>query len=160
MKNILSQENTLQLMGITPWQAVLPLPGAKQVVNVEIFALEDSAGAEIGYLMLDQIGLAEAQEKEVRQLLTKMLAAIKLKGNFLVKAEALETLSQYLKQPKKVLLLMGSQTRLLLMNAELTPATKKVSSYHPWELIQNPQLKRQAWNDLQQISVMLAETHD
>lgn len=134
----------LTLMGIENWVSRSPLPGAKPTADYDVFQLlEQNKG--VALLLLDKRKW-QGNEAKANELLDAMLAAIGLKRSTVT---ADTDVKRYL--------IMG-----LALAKELVPdfngplmETEKgafAATFHPADLLAQPQQKRQAWVDLQQIA--------
>ncbi len=71
----------LKMMGIPLWRERQALAGAKQVINYQIFTLNNRQRQGVGALWLEMSPMEPAQEAKMLQLLDAMLAAIHLDRN-------------------------------------------------------------------------------
>ena len=123
-------------MGIQTWKARRATPGAKSNLCYQTFQLSRDT-KPVGSLLFDKQLSREAETSKIESLLNAMLAAIGLMHS---PAESFNK-----EQP---VLIMGKELVQLISPAELVNVNFTVT-HHPAELLQNPQLKRAAWQDLQ-----------
>jgi DNA polymerase III psi subunit len=128
--------NYLSAMGIQTWKARRATPGAKSNISYQTFQLMRETKLA-GFLLLDKQLETQVEASKMVNLLDAMLAAIGL-----VRSTA-ESFSK--EQP---VLIMGKELAQLISLTELV-GVNYAATYHPAELLQNPQLKRAAWQDLQ-----------
>lgn len=136
--------NYLSAMSIQTWKARRATPGAKSNVCYQTFQLLREAKL-VGFLFFDKQLTSEAEVSKIESLLDAMLAAIGL-----MRAPA-ESFTK--DQP---VLIMGKELAQVISPAELTNVNYAVT-HHPVELLQNPQLKRGAWQDLQAFAKIIAQ---
>lgn len=128
-------------MGVQSWRAKAPLIGAKKSSLAAIFQLLNEQGQQVGYLLFaTQLSSLAERAAEIRQLSNAMLTAIKLKAQ----PENKLVLADLAKQ--KILIFGKDLAKNLASEINLEHA---VAIYHPAELLQNPGLKREAWQGLQ-----------
>lgn len=130
----------LSAIGIEIWQARTAIPGAKERLSYATYVLSD--GQIRGYFLLDNIYDVSLQNLVLR-FLQEYFAAVNLK--FEPAEISLEEISAY-----KILLLGHALAEKLLPQ---NPMLKNIIvSYHPQQLIEQPLLKRQAWDHLLQFT--------
>lgn len=135
----------LELMGIDAWQ----LRAQSQEVSCVTFALQALEQQQIvGVLKLEPI---VENENETLQLLDAMLAAIKLKRSDAVcENQSLEIIMGE-SLAKKILNSSESLDEMRTKNIYEINNIKTLVTYHPKDLLQNPQHKKKAWEDLKKI---------
>ena len=129
----------LAAIGIQTWVAKSVLPGAKITENFAVMRLHNSQKELVGYLLVDTSAHLLLQEIAVRRLTQAMLTAIKLT------AENVAMPLADLEQQK--ILIFGKELAVNIQN-KMTPSVC-IAIHHPAELLQQPNLKRAAWQDLQ-----------
>lgn len=137
----------LNLMGIDRWQA------RSTPVACETFTLL-AKNTAVGILSLQTLSCSDEEQSRIGDLLDAMLAAIKLQRS----AEAHAGF-----EPRLQLVLGEDLAQQLLKTAKSLEAIRvnnpyqysqkqMVFTYHPWVLLQHPEYKRKAWEDLKGLS--------
>ena len=111
---------------------------------------------EVGYALLDIVESTPEKQVEMDVLLDAMLRAVKLrKGNALSEDSipmAIE--SSIMDAPNKsghdkvLLLSFGTKAKDSVKNTKY----HRISTHHPYDILENPNLKRDAWNALKPIA--------
>lgn len=139
----MNQNYLLNLMGIEVWQSRYGT-----AIGEENYTLLSDAKPS-GRLLLEKLGYPSENEAQVMNLLDAMLSAIKLKRSSdvhpassafeLIMGEQLA--QQYLNTHQ-------SLDEMRATNPHQRDGVQIVVTYHPWNLLQEPENKRKAWEDL------------
>ncbi len=144
----------LKQMGIETWHSRYPLLGASQKLDCQRYRLRRYQSNEVvATLLLQVMATTPLQQQKIHSLLDNMMFAIGLEAQ--IGAERIQ-------QPEGVLVIWGLPLAQKILQNELPldqlqqNTSGAVVSYHPLELLQQPQLKAKAWQDLRLLSQLIA----
>lgn len=153
--------NYLQAMGIEQWQQRQPLPGAAidEGLRFTTYLLINEAGEGVAVLGYQDLPIEAGQESAVKKLLGAMLAAIKLRCSPIAASSIPAGISLILLMgPELAQQALGSVEDLdtLRQGNVHSPASgnKVLVTYHPHDLLQQPEHKAKAWEDLKKLKAL------
>jgi hypothetical protein len=171
MGKILTKEQRdlcLSRMGVVTWQTRKTLAGAyiakseamqQPSGNYQSYDLQLTDGQIVAKLYLERVNCSPSQENKIFTLLDNALAAVKL-SRITSQTAASDVVSPENRDPASKLIVMGEalaqhllnsqepMEKLRLSNPHFTSGQKFIVTYHPLDLLTQPQLKRKAWEDL------------
>lgn len=134
----------LNSMGIVRWRQRRPLLGAKAAICCRVYHLLRHEQA-VGYLLLDTSLDISGHEEKIENLIDAMLAAVQLKR--------IAVPSSALPDGQSMRLIIGADLNQLL--GLRFDDNHDVVLRHPLELLQQPQFKREAWQELKKFQQLL-----
>lgn len=141
----MNSQQYLTAMGISVWQSRRTVSGAKMLMQFQTLQLSSATQTCFGYLLLDT-SFDFPNETAVFRLLTAMMQAVNLKYSKVTMPENLLTAANKI-------LIMGHTLAEVLLNSSkkntMESSSLIMSTWHPADLLAQPQQKRQAWADLQ-----------
>jgi len=118
-------------MGVQRWRARLPLPGAKNSIEVVVFHIMDAEHAVVGALLLED--RVNDQPEKVARLMNAIMAAIQLQ---VVEADVIDPNGQFI-------IIMGECGEVSLPEHAVCHRLP-----HPVDVLKNPLLKADIWRSI------------
>lgn len=141
----------MEQMGVIRWRSTYPLPGARQIIEYETYAVRKVGESRtVSQLDLQVIPTTALSDVQIKNLLRSMLAAVGFQ------CEPVQTLPDA--ADPFIRIVMGLPLiQHLLQSTEVLDCLRADNghresrlwvTYHPADLLTQPEHKRKAWDDL------------